>query len=499
MRVSRRFAIPLALVSGALYWLAFPPFDAWPLAFIAWVPLLLAIETATPRAAFALGALQGIVCFAAAPWLAGAIARLTGFSLLPSAGFALVVCAYHAIRTGLAAVLVTRAAARGWSPLVAFPLCVAATEFAYPMIFPWYAAGQVTGCPVLMQLADVGGPVLISAALALVNVAIATWATAPTGCRRGPAILAVATPALMVAYGAARIRDVDARMATSERAWITVVQANAAYDGSEKKRALRAYLDATEAADASALVVWPETALGDPVRDAEMARHWSRLRGDRPARAAVLTGALVQSGGDALYNAALLFERDGHLAGRYDKRRPLMLGEYLPGERALPALRRWIPRAGNLTAGTSGGPLHLGAHAIAPLICYEDLFPAPSLGEAPELFVTLTNDAWLGRSSAWAIHLALARLRAVEHRRFVVRATNDGGTAFIDAAGRITAAAAPFTEATVRGEIRWMSAPTLYERIGDAPWGIVTVAVLFMAIVARPRLARRSADATCRA
>jgi apolipoprotein N-acyltransferase len=85
------------------------------------------------------------------------------------------------------------------------------------------------------------------------------------------------------------------------------------------------------------------------------------------------------------------------------------------------------------------------------------------------------------------VHLALAQLRAVEHRRYLVRATNSGISAFVDPVGRATGLTPLMEPATRVGTVRWMRARTVYERIGDAPWWCAAAIVLAMALVARPR------------
>jgi apolipoprotein N-acyltransferase len=105
----------------------------------------------------------------------------------------------------------------------------------------------------------------------------------------------------------------------------------------------------------------------------------------------------------------------------------------------------------------------------------------------PELLVNVTIDTWFGRSIEPWEHLALAELRAVEHRRFLVRATNSGVSAIVDATGRVTRAGGMFDEEAFTGEVRLMSGSTVYEAIGDAPFWAGGAAVVAMAFLRRPR------------
>jgi apolipoprotein N-acyltransferase len=160
-----------------------------------------------------------------------------------------------------------------------------------------------------------------------------------------------------------------------------------------------------------------------------------------------------------------------------------MFGEYLPFGDKLPVLYRWSPNSGHFTPGQSLDPLLVNVggttHKVTALICYEDILPrftndAVRHGD-PELLVNMTNDAWFGDTSEPWEHLALAQLRAVEHRRYLVRGTNSGVSAVIDPVGRIVARTGTFRPETISAPIHWLRAHTLYEAIGDWPWGLVSL------------------------
>jgi apolipoprotein N-acyltransferase len=125
------------------------------------------------------------------------------------------------------------------------------------------------------------------------------------------------------------------------------------------------------------------------------------------------------------------------------------------------------------------------------MICYEDILPSfvnSMVAHAkPDLLVNMTNDAWFGDSTEPWIHLALAKLRAVEHRRFLVRATNSGVSAIVDAAGRVTTHGATFDTEAIPGDVAFLSGGTVYEAIGNVPWWIAAVAIGLMAFVSRPQ------------
>jgi apolipoprotein N-acyltransferase len=125
------------------------------------------------------------------------------------------------------------------------------------------------------------------------------------------------------------------------------------------------------------------------------------------------------------------------------------------------------------------------------MICYEDILPdyvnkLVAAGD-PDLLVNMTNDAWFGDSTEPWIHLALAKMRAVEHRRYLVRATNSGVSAIVDPIGRVILHSGTFREESLLGEVRFMRATTLYSLVKDYPWYLATLVILAMAWRSRPK------------
>ena len=505
-------AFAWAAVSGVLYGLAFPPLDVWPLAFVSAAPLLVALHRRSPKQAVAIGAAQGLVAnVACGTWLPSVIRTFGELPWGVCTLFAFFVCLYAAGRAAMLAWLAARAEKNGWPKGLALVLAFAATEALYPLLFPWYAAVQVHRVPLLMQLAELGGPVLVGVPLLMSSIAVAEpiWARMD-----GRAVdlrrlrLALAGPVVMLLFGAARVPMIRARIASAPAARVALVQGNVPHTGESLQDALDTHRDATAnvlAKEPVDLVVWPETALSDVVGETMLE---PTLRGvtaaayGKPAiEAPLLTGALVKRSSGATNSAALF--ANGHLQGTYDKIHPLAFGEYIPFGDVFPSLYTLIPNAGHLTRGTSEAPLVLGdaasGHRISPLICYEDILASPAnhaiASASPDLLVNLTNDSWFGDSSAAKMHFALASFRAVEHRRYLVRASNSGVSGFIDPVGAVRGAT-PMLEATTRiGTVHWMRSSTVYERVGDAPWWCAAFVILVLSFVPRRVLARADLDA----
>jgi apolipoprotein N-acyltransferase len=189
---------------------------------------------------------------------------------------------------------------------------------------------------------------------------------------------------------------------------------------------------------------------------------------------------------------------EGKILGRYDKRYLLAFGEYLPFGETFPQLYGMSPNSGRFNRGASLEPLRWKDHRISAMICYEDILPdyvnkLVSAGD-PDLLVNLTNDAWFGDSTEPWIHLALAKMRAVEHRRYLVRATNSGVSAIVDPVGRVVTQGGTFREEALLGEARFLRATTVYGIVQDTPWYLAALVIGAMAFVSSPKRRLKRAD-----
>lgn len=497
--LSPRLAYAGAFLSGILYWLAFAGMDVWPLAFVALVPLLVAMHRQPTRRAAALGWLAGgtmnVFGFF---WLQKMLQTFSGFPAPVCFLFVLIVCAYQGGRIGLLGWLYGRASARGWPAPLVFAGAFAASELLYPLLFPWYYAATVHQVPALTQLADVGGPILVGLVLVAVNLAVAEPVLARLE-RRKMAVSVLGTGAVTLAfalcYAGLRIGAVDATTQAAPGATVGVVQANM---GLLEKRnsideGLRRHLDLSYGLKTDQhvdFVVWSETSAMRPVRGDrykdELRAGVARRIGEPAIFGAVVVDRVEDERQYVFHNTAVASDAMGAITGRYDKQYLLAFGEYLPFGETLPILYKWSPNSGHFTPGTSLEPLMLdvagNAHPVTVLICYEDILPEftnDAVRHAdPELLVNMTNDAWFGDTSEPWEHLALAQLRAVEHRRFLVRGTNSGVSAVVDPVGRVLAHTGTFKEDVISAEIHWLHAHTVYERIGDWPWLLASVALL---------------------
>lgn len=515
-----RLACALAALTGLLYFLGFPGIDLWPLSFFGLVPLIVALRGQTPRRATLLGWIAGFVMtMTGFYWLLDMLRVFSGFPTALCALFMTILCAYQAGRIALCGWLYGRAEARGWPGPVAFALAFVTSELVYPLLFPWYFGASVHNAPVMSQVADLGGPYLVGLVLVAANLAIAELVSSrldralpsagsegssagSEGARRGRplnrAVLAVgvAAPALAAIYGVVRMRTVDAAAAAAEPIRIGIVQPNLALF--DRRNAVKIHVNRTRelARQGAQLVVWSEAGVPQAFRESTYAREIQRSLTSRLGVPTVVGTVIHRQGATreergVSFNTALMADQDGTILGRYDKQYLLAFGEYLPFGETFPYLYTLSPNSGRFSPGTSLDPLPWNGHRIATMICYEDILPhfvnkLVAHGD-PDLLVNLTNDAWFGDSTEPWIHLALAKMRAIEHRRYLVRATNSGVSAIVDPVGRVVVHGDTFKEQSLLGEARFMRAKTVYGTVGDIPWYLAAVASTAMAFASRPQ------------
>jgi len=322
--------------------------------------------------------------------------------------------------------------------------------------FPWnYLGATQWENYALMQLASVGGVLLVSFVLVALNlgIAISLVSLAESVGRAGRARMhpELYAPILILAvaftWGARELRRVG--HAETRRLRVAVVQPLAANKWSEAS-ARDNYRVLWELSDAALslkpdLLIWPETALPDELRWSERAADLVRSLAAKGTP--LLLGSLdfVPEEGQGPYdrvyfNSSFLVDRDGRLTGEYRKKHLVMFGEYMPFGDVFPFLRSLTPMPEDVTPGAGSGVLRVPGEdvGLGMLICFEDLMPYLArelVDEGADVFVNQTNDAWFDPLwGSWS-HLANAVFRSVEQRRPTVRATNSGVSAWVDVRG----------------------------------------------------------------
>jgi apolipoprotein N-acyltransferase len=464
----------LAAASGALLLAAAPPLAVAPLAPIALAPLCLAARRARGLApAAALGWLTGALFHAGlVPWLPAVIARTQAVAWPAAALLAALFVALHALQ--FAAV-----AAVAWAVRHAGAGCLAVAaawvllEHGFPQVLPWSLGATLGPHPLLRQGADLVGAhglaALLVACSALVADATARWSS-----HRVRAGAALALAGLLLtgasAYGALHARALAAPAVATAR--VGVAQTGGGAEVRDPQQAAEAaWADharlSLPLAGRVDLLVWPEDVLRVYLR---AAGPWRR-RAESLARrlnATLVIGALDRAADGAELNAAYVFAPS--LAAVRYKSVLVPFGEYRP------AIADWLPpRAWRVPAPRRPGPALRVVDAglrIAPSICVEAIVPGAfnaAVREGGALLVNVSDDAWFDSAWAAAQHLEMTRLRAVETRRWLVRASSSGISAVIDPNGAIVAALPYGARGTIVRPVASRAGVTPYARWGDAP------------------------------
>jgi apolipoprotein N-acyltransferase len=514
-----------AVLAGIALSLAFPGPDLGPLALVALVPLLLAVETLRPRQAAALGYLTGLVFVGLLIWWIP-----TDFlSWTGAAGWLawVALCVAEACFVAAFAALVPASRRLGPWRVLLLPACWAALELlrAHAPLggFPWGILGvsQHGGGP-LLPLARVVGAYGVSAVIVAVNLAVAAWvralalrvrrpaagaaAEAPASGRSAwrPVGQLLAWPALALALCGLLAPAPPPPSGTPLR--LAVIQAGLlgghGLDRGASTEAVFANHLARTAALAGQpradLVVWGEGSVDeDPLTSPDRLERIQRAAA--VAGAPLLVGATTIVGGDRYATDVLLFTQRGELAGRYRKRRLVPFGEYVPMAslmgRVLPVTREGVPF--DKIPGDRLDPIAVGGVRIGTIICWESTYaedPRTLAREGAQIIVVATNNASFGEGPGSRQHLAASQLRAVEEGRTVVQAAVSGESAIIGPDGVARQRTGLYQQATIRAAVAPRTGLTLYARFGQAiEAAFLGLAVITLVIVLLP-LATRAAQ-----
>ena len=516
----------LALLSGALLALSFPRFGHPAFAWIALVPLLIALSGRPalsvvegrgrpgllpgqpPLRAFTLGLLAGLVYFIGTIYWTGSVIRTFGGLAAPVALLGMLLLAFTlALFPAVTALITARLVRRaGTGALLLMPAAWVATEYArgFPFIFggfPWVPLGnsQVTVLPVA-QLASVFGVYGLSALVALVNAALA-YAVLSHGRRR--MLVIAATVVLLAAvggWGGMRIADGSlTREGTSIR--VGLIQGNIAqedkWNRNEARRIFTTYLAMTRDAvrRGAEFVIWPESSTPFMFEEDDVGEAAVRDLARETGVPILLGSEQIDRSGDALrlFNAAFLVAPSGETAAAYHKIKLVPFGEYIPFKRLLFFVSPVVERLAEFAPGTAVVMLPVGSHLASVAICYEVVYPSLSraaVAAGSQLLTTITNDAWYGRSSAPYQHFALASMRAIEQGRYLARAANTGISGVVDPYGRVVQQSAIFEQAGLVEEVRLLTTRTSYSRIGDVmAYLSMVVTALALLFIRRVRFA----------
>lgn len=467
----------LAFLFGAITTLAFAPFHLSPLAWLATAGLFLLWYGVGPRAALLIGWLYGLgLLGTGVSWLHISINQFGNVGLVFALCITFLFILAMALYYGLAGWL-----GEGFTPRSG----VLRLMFWYPALwvllewtrgwlftgFPWLALGySQMGWP-LAAYAPVLGVYGASLAVALSAGALASLLVQ----RERRSALALLTA---LWGGGALLLDHPWTQPAGESLKIAIVQGNVPQTLKWNKAQLRPteelYLALTRRVWGSDFIIWPETAI--PALYSQVDKSFL----EPLEREALAEGSRVLLGiphydqvEDSFYNAYLAL---GEPRDLYFKRHLVPFGEFLPFKPLFGPLLDWIQiPMSDFSRGEAARPLlQAGRWRLGVSICYEDAFGEEVIQALPEadFLVNASNDGWFGDSLAPHQHLQMARMRALESGRWMLRATNTGISAVIDQFGRVVGRSPSFQVHVLRAEVPPMQGLTPYARWGN--WVVIS-------------------------
>lgn len=476
----------VAFLAGAATVSGFAPFGLFPVPVLALAVLFhLWRQADGPRSASLLGLSWGLGCFlAGVSWVYVSLHDVGGMAMPLAAVATLLFCLVLSLFPALAGWLfarVRRAATAEFALVLSAAGLWALTEWLRGWVltgFPWLAIGysQTPPSPLAGYAPALGvyGVGLLTALLA----ALAAFA------RRRPVAWAAAVAVLVAGQG---LRGIDWTEPVGEPLTVSLLQGNIPQSLKWVPENLSLSIDTyTRLAreHPAQLTVLPETAI--PLLFDQIPREvLDRLS----AHGDVLLGNAVRAGG-SVFNGAVLLARDSPVRV-YSKVHLVPFGEFVPPGFAWFFGLVNIPMSDFRPGPPDQRPLVVGTQKLMPNICYEDLFGEEILRALPEatLLVNLSNTAWFGDSLAQPQHLQIARMRALETGRPILRATNTGMTAAVAPDGTVTAALPPFMADALVVTVRGHTGDTPFARVGNALAVLLALIACLPAAIASQRRA----------
>ncbi|WP_116473722.1 apolipoprotein N-acyltransferase [Zobellella maritima] len=466
-----------ALLSGALGVLAFSPFDYWPLALVSLLGLCVTSLDVSPRQAAKTAFVWAMGLFLPGLWWIHVSMTLFGGIPLPGA-FLLValLAAYLSLYTALALWLTNRyAGQQTLRALLVFPVLMVLADWLRGWVmtgFPWLwfgysqLEGPLAGLAPILGVQGISWLLLLSAG--------ASWLLLQR--RRMPLVLGLALWAL--ALGAGQLQWVSPTQASR----FALVQGNISqslkWQPGQLEQSLERHFSLTRPLTEADVVIWPESAL--PSSEQHLAPWLKEVDGFMRERGqALLTGIVTRPSEESVYNAVIALgqTRDPYRpenGNRYYKQQLVPIGEFVPfGDLLRPIAPFFNLPMSSFSRGEQGQPdIEAGGRHFSLAICYEVAFPSlvrANMKADTDYLLTVSNDTWFGQSIGPWQHQQIARMRALELGRPLIRATNNGVTLVTDEKGQLQASLPQFEADVLEVEVMGTRGLTPYARFGSAP------------------------------
>lgn len=480
---AHRLMRPLAAVFvGASTTLAFAPYQIWPIAIFSPLLLLLLLSNQTPKQAAVIGYFWGLGQFATGiSWVYVSIAGFGGMPLAANVFLMALLIAYLAIYPALFAFTLNKFTPSNTLSrfLFAGPALWLISDWLRGWVmtgFPWLWLGYSQIESPLGSFAPIGGVELITLILLLCSGA-AAYAILN---KRYQLFL---IPAVLISFGFG-VRNIDWVTPNPDNTTkVALIQGNIdqakKWLPSERWPTIMKYTELSRENWDADVVVWPEAAI--PAFEFEISSFLRNLDASaQENESAIITGVVNQGEDRQFYNSVLALgvtpygEYEYDPSERYHKHHLLPFGEFVPFEDILRPLAPFfnLPMS-SFSRGDYVQPniIANGRH-MAPALCYEIIFNEQvrqNITDDTDFILTLSNDAWFGRSIGPLQHMEIAQMRALELGKPVIRSTNNGVTAVTDHKGKIIESVPQFETAVLTAELVSTTGSTPYRSFGSWP------------------------------
>lgn len=476
-----RYNAVIAIAAGVALPLSLAPFDVTGLDLVSIATLFVLLWANPPNRALALGWWFGVGKYGlGASWIYVSIHDYGPAPVWLAASLVVVFVAGLALFPALMAMAFAHGRRRfdGRMGLIGGALLFAACWVLLEWVltwaltgFPWLYAGYAHMEDPLRHLAPMGGVLLVSFAAAVSAVAVVVAILERGRMRLIGGVVATLPWLIGAAFGLAQWVQPQ----STHR--VALVQGDIPQDQKWLREnvtpTLNKYATLTAPHWGEELLIWPEAAV--PLFEHQAQSYLDAMATQARAHGSTLIVGIPAAefhpkGEVDFLNTALAI---GAGSGRYVKRRLVPFGEYVPMEDLLRGAISFfdLPMSHAVSGAWEQPLLQAGKLSLALAICYEIVYPDLVRVDAAnaDVLVTLSNDAWFGRSIGPLQHLQMARMRALENGRWLLRSTNNGVTAIVDASGRVTDSLPQFEAAVLSGEFQSMRGLTPFTRLGNLP------------------------------
>ncbi len=418
-------------------------------------------------------------------WLLETIHRFGAFPLVAAVPIFIVFVLGSALQFPLFGLLLKYLPSRLNHYALSAPIAWIISEQWSVRIFPWHLGHSQLAFTEFAQIAGIVGTLGISFIMVWFAEGVIRLRVARKGLFYSFLVMIIS-----VLYGHQQIARFSAQRAERQTISVALIQGNIPLHRENTRSSaandIRTHLNLSMPYDSeNTLIIWPESAIMNWTY-AGITHRSQDPRLPHLRFAPLLSGLLTFETREKQFNSALLINSDGAIGTPYHKQILMPYGEYTPLSQTFPWLMKINNMAANFTAGATPGihRISLKDNGVektvraGTLICYEDVIQSlarESVKAGAEFLVNLTNDAWFGDTAALDQHHLIASFRAIENNRFHLRATNTGKTAIVNPLGTTIHELSSATEGALKGEIFPIQSETIYTRLGNLPWTVLSL------------------------